>query len=306
MNKIAICIPTYRRPILLKKLLISLFACNIDKQYISDVTIIIVDNDHNKSAEIVINEIKHTYDETFELLYFNHSVKGLSNVRNEMFKKALEIGPDYILSIDDDEYVSNDWINQLMYTLVTNHGDIALGPVIPVLESDVSTYISSWFRYPMLPNLKRIKFFWTSSYIISVKFLLKHQLEFDIRFNTSGGEDTYFGVTALKKGAKIYWAKDAIAYETIPENRTKLKWLAKRCFNGAANYTYILKLENNYFGLLKKSIISILYLMSGIISLVLIPFPFRWKYWSILKISESFGGFAGLLSIQLHEYEKEE
>lgn len=305
MHKIAICIPTYKRPEMLKKLVLSIISCNLNKSLIREVSIIIIDNDASKSAESTVNQLKEIHKTEPEINYYSYPIKGLSNVRNELLKKALKLNPDFILGIDDDEYVSTEWINQLIITVITIKGDIALGPVIPMFENIVSPYISYWFKYPELSNFKQINFFWTSSYVICVKFLLNHELEFDKRFNTSGGEDTYFGVTALKRGARIYWARDAVAYETIPCKRTTLKWLIKRCFNGAANFTFILKLEKNYFGLLKKSFISIVYLLSGLISLVLIPFPLRWKYWGILKISESIGGFAGLFSIQLHEYAKD-
>lgn len=305
MYKVAICIPTYKRPEMLKKLVLSIISCNLNKVLIREVSIVIIDNDASKTAESTVNQLKEVHKTEPEINYYCYPVKGLSNVRNELLKKALKFSPDFILGIDDDEYVTTEWINQMLITIITNKGDIVMGPVIPMFEDIVSPYISYWFKYPKLSNSKQIKFFWTSSYIICVKFLLKHELEFDNRFNSSGGEDTFFGVTALKRGAKIYWAKDAVAYETIPCKRTTLKWLIKRCFNSAANFTFILKLEKNYFGLLKKFFISIVYLLSGIMSLVLILFPFSWKYWGILKISESIGGFAGLFSIQLHEYAKE-
>lgn len=305
MNKIAICIPTYKRPEMLKNLVLSIINCNLKKSLISEVSIIIMDNDPSKTAESTVNQLKEINSTSLTINYYSYPVKGLSNVRNELFNKALEFKPDYILGIDDDEYISSDWVTQLLISLNTTKGDISIGPVIPMFENTISPYISYWFKYPKLSNLQQIKFFWAGNYVICVKFLLKHELEFDMRFNTSGGEDSYFGVTALKKGAKIYWARDAVAYETIPYKRTTLKWLIKRCFNSAANFTFIFKLEKNYFGLLKKSFISIVYLLSGIMSLVLIPFPLRWKYWGILKISESIGGFAGLFSIQLHEYAKE-
>ena len=305
MNKIAICIPTYNRPEMLKKLVLSIINCDFSNSLISEVRIIIIDNDASKTAESTVDQLKEMHNHSHEINYYNYTLKGLSNVRNELFKRALEFNPDYILGIDDDEYVTTDWINQLLITINNNKGDIAIGPVIPRFENIVSPYISYWFKYRNLSNSKKIQFFWTGNYVICVKFLLKFKLEFDMRFNTSGGEDSYFGVTALKRGAKIYWAKDAVAYETIPYKRTNLRWLVKRCYNGAANYTFILKLEKNYFGLLKKFFISIVYLLSGIMSLVLILFPLRWKYWGILKISESIGGFAGLFSFQLHEYAKE-
>jgi succinoglycan biosynthesis protein ExoM len=127
-------------------------------------------------------------------------------------------------------------------------------------------------------------------------------LWFDKRFNFTGAEDSYFGVQLIKKGATFYWAAKAIVYETIPESRATLRWLIKRNYNGALTYAYILKLEKKHLLLLKKTLVSGTYFIIGSMALLALPFPFLWRYWGILKISEAVGGFAGLFSIHFHEY----
>ncbi len=305
MYNIVIGIPTFKRPKMLQKLILNIIECNINELLIKSINIIVVDNDIDKTAEPIVNELKDSYSDSCKLKYYNYPVKGLSNVRNELFIRALEYNPDYIVCIDDDEYPTSEWLNQLLITITTVKADIVQGPVIPVFESEVSPFISNWFKYKNLKNHQRVDFFWTGNFIISVKFLLEHKIKFDERFNFTGSEDSHFGVTALNSGANIYWASNAIVYETIPAKRAKLKWLIKRSYNGAITFGYILKLEKNYFGLLKKTFISITYFFVGTIALIVIPFPFRWKYWGILKISESMGGFAGLFGIRFHEYAKD-
>ena len=181
---------------------------------------------------------------------------------------------------------------------------MVLGPVIPEFEDIVSPYISYWFKYKNLKNFQKVDFFWTGNFIVCSDFLLKTKLKFDQRFNFTGSEDSYFGVTALRTGADICWANKAVVYETIPPKRAKLKWLIKRSYNGAITFTYIKKWKI-YFGLLIKTTISTAYFLTGSAALVLLLFPFRWKYWGILKISEGIGGFAGLFGIQFHEYAKD-
>jgi glycosyltransferase involved in cell wall biosynthesis len=302
MYNLAVCIPTYKRPLMLKKLLLSISGCHINEALIKDINIIVVDNDIDKTAEKIVKEFRDEYYGLHKLHYHNYPIKGLSHVRNEMFKKAIEFNTDYIVCIDDDEYATPDWLNQLILAATTIKAEIVIGPVIPIFENKVSPYLANWFKYPKLENYQRVNFFWTGNFIICTKFLLKHKLQFDERFNSTGSEDSYFGVTALNSGAKIYWANNAIAYESIPAKRAKLKWLIKRNYNGAINFTYRLKLEKNYFGLLKKILINIAYLFSGGVALIVTPLPLKWKYWGILKISEGIGGFAGLFGIQYHEY----
>lgn len=245
MHNIAICIPTYKRPLLLKKLIQSIFKSNISKTLINDVNIIVVDNDKERTAEVIINELKKGTAEIFKLYYFNYDKKGLANVRNELFKKALTFNPDYIIGIDDDEFVTPNWLNELLSAIITTHADIAIGPAIAVFEHKVSPYIAYWFKHPEIVDLQIINFFKTTNYVISVNFLVKQKIEFDKRFNTTGAEDSYFGVIALKNGAKVIYGAKAIVYETIPQKRASLNWLIKRKFRTAITYTYILMLEKN-------------------------------------------------------------
>jgi len=295
MFNIVICIPTYKRPQMLKKLLLSIIENNVNKALIKDINIIVIDNDVDKTAEKISQEVKKEFYEYHKLNYYNYPEKGLANVRNEMFERALEYNPDYIACIDDDEYASSDWINQLILTITSNNGEIAVGPVIKIIESKVSPYISYWFKTPNIDNNKKIEYFRTGNFIINVNFLQESKVKFDCKFNSTGGEDTHFGAKAIKQGANLFWAANAIVYETTPENRANINWLIKRRYTNANNYTYILFLEKKYTKLLKKICVNFIYLVLGLISLVILPFRFKFKYWGILKLAESIGSFAGLV-----------
>jgi succinoglycan biosynthesis protein ExoM len=305
MYKIVICIPTYRRPLLLKKLVRSISKCNIDASLIKDFTMIVVDNDEGKTAMPAINELKEELDSfANKITYVNYPLKGLANVRNELIRNALLLNPDYITFVDDDEYVSPEWLNELVKTITVNKADIVLGPVVSIIDNKVPGYVSCWHERQNYPNNTKLEFIRSGNLIIDTKSFLEKNVWFDTRFNTTGAEDVFFGSQMLKKGAKIYWAANAVAYEPVPESRTNLKWLMKRKYNGAANFTVILKLEKNYPALVKKALVNVAYFISGSLALLIVPFPIKNKYWSVVKISESIGGFAGLLNLQLHEYGK--
>ena len=302
MFKIAVCIPTYRRPALLKQLLVSIFENNVDTSIINEMDIIIVDNDKDKSAETVVNEINRDSVRLRKLIYYNYPVKGLSNVRNALLKQAFHLKPDFIIFIDDDEYVTADWANELIKSIVRNNADAARGPVIAELKENTSKYIARFFRRENYPDNSRIYRLTTGNLILRRESLERFNIWFDKRFNYTGAEDSFFGVQLMKKGATFYWAGKAIAYETIPESRATLSWLIKRYYNGASNYSYILKLEKKHLLLAKKTLVSGAYLLIGSVALLILPFPFLWRYWGILKISEAIGGFAGLFSIHFNEY----
>lgn len=302
MYNITICIPTYKRPIMLKKLIVSIIGCNLNKSLIKDVNIIIVDNDTCMTAESVVNELKNKIISPFRINYFVFPVKGLSNVRNELLRRALDLNTSFIVFIDDDEYPSPEWLNELVKTIVFNNGDMARGPVISVFDYNVSKYITYWFEHFNKEDDKNIKSIATNNLIIRTDALVNFQIWFDQRFNTTGGEDSYFGIQMIKKGAKMHWASNAIVYETIPENRSNIKYIIKKYYNGANIFTYNLKIEKLYLKLLKKTLTSFLYLFAGVFATCAVLIPIKRKYWGLIKISEGLGGFAGLFSLRYHGY----
>ena len=287
---------------MLNKLLVSIFENHTNMSLIDEMDIIIVDNDIDKSAEPVVNAINAGDSGMRKLIYCSYPLKGLSNVRNELLRQAFRLKPDFIIFIDDDEYVSSNWANELIMAIVRNNADAARGPVIAKLEVNTSRYIAWFFSRESYPDNCRLYTLATGNLILRSQSLENLNLWFDNRFNSTGSEDSFFGVQLMKKGAAIYWAANAIVYETIPESRATLGWLIKRYYNGALTYAYILKLEKKHLLLVKKTLVSGTYFIFGSIALLLLPFPFLWRYWGILKISEAMGGFAGLFSFHFHEY----
>ncbi len=302
MYKLVICIPTYKRPLMLEKLLRSLHHSRVDEEYVREIHIIIVDNDIDRSAEKVVNKLNKNENARYSLNYFNYPVKGLSYVRNKLLKLALELSPDYIVSCDDDQFVSIHWLNELISVIVRNNGDIALGPVIPIFESTTPNYIAHWYQRRNFQNNQQVEYFHSGGYIVSAKFLLMHNMNFDERFNTRGSEDTYFGLVAFKNGAKVFWAKEAIIYETVPKNRIGLFWIIKRRYRVAINFVYTLKIEGESIMLLKKTFISVAYIILGLIALPALLLPIKIRFWGILTVSEGIGGLAGIFNIRYDGY----
>lgn len=303
MYNLAICIPTYKRLDLLNSLIISILKCNIDKSLIEKVNIIVVDNDIDRSAEEIENNLSGSITGIFSLNYYNYPLKGLSNVRNELINKALLLNPDYLIFIDDDEYVTADWLSELVRVIVRNNGDMAIGPVVSVFDKRISRYISWWFRRPDYEDNTKVNYIRTGNLIINTQSLLKFNIRFDNRFNRTGSEDTYFGVQMIKKGATVFWAAKATAYEIVPASRINLKWLIKRKYRAATTVIFMRKLEKDYYGILRKIMGSFFYIISGIVALIILLFPVTKKYWGIIKLSEGIGGLAGLFNFKYNEYQ---
>ncbi len=289
---------------MLEKLILSIISCNVNKSLVKDFHIIIVDNDALRTAESVTNELTERFYDSYKIDYFNHPVKGISIVRNELIKQALLTNPDFIVFIDDDEYVTTEWLNELLKTIISNNADAARGPVLAVFDTVVSKYISCWFNRESYPDNFQLSTLTTGNLIIKRSSLQQYDVWFDNRFNIIGSGDSYFGIQLLKKGAKFFWSANAIVYETIPESRANISWLIKRIYRGASTFTYVLKLEKEYFKIFKKILISLIYIIGGIFALIILPIPVKKRYRGILMLSEGIGGLTGLFNILYLEYKK--
>lgn len=302
MNQLVIGIPTYKRPKMLEKLILSIYDSHIEQNLMSAIQIVVVDNDIERTAESIVLDLKTNCTQPFTIHYFNYQKKGLTHVRNEILEQSLKFNPHYIAFVDDDEFVTENWLNELLKTMIHNNADIVLGPNFPVFEKEVPEYLSRWFEVQNFESNTQMEFVESNNLLIKCKFLIDHNLRFDSRFDETGGEDTFFGVQALQKGARIFWSHDAIVYETIPEKRATLKWLMRRIYRSASTFTYILKLKKSYGMLIRKIVVSSLYLAFGIGCLMFLPFPSKHKYLGLLKVSEALGGFAGMINIRYKEY----
>lgn len=289
---------------MLEDLVQSIYACRIDQAVIGHVDIVIMDNDGDQSAASSAERLKEACVTPFQTHYFVHPRKGLAEVRNRILDKAREFSPDFVVFIDDDEIVSVEWLNELVNTILHTEGDFALGKVVPRFDADVSSSISTWFRHYRFGNHQAISLIDTNNLIIRTQFLEETRIRFDHRFNATGAEDTYFGVVALKSGASIFWAEDALAYERIPERRATLWWLTQRKYRGANSYVRILLLERSYPKLVRKAVSSVAYLVLGLASMPLVLLPTRFRYFGILKASEALGGLAGFVNLQYEEYSR--
>lgn len=302
MYKIVICIPTYKRPVSLRKLILSISECSINKSIIDEINLLIIDNDTELSAKKNVEELHTKFIDFFKIHYSGFQVKGLSYIRNELLRNAMQLNPDFIVFIDDDEYVTKEWLNSLMGAILTSNADAVRGPVLAVAEKPYPDNIWCWFNRENYSDGSRIYSLTTGNLILRRSSLEKYNVWFDKRFNLTGFEDSYFGIQMLKKKATIYWASQAVTYETIPESKANIKWLMLRNYNGAITYTIMLKIEREFLKIAIKLFLSILYIVGGFITLPSILFPLRRKYWGLLKISEGIGGIAGLLNIKFYEY----
>ena len=137
---VTIAVATYKRPILLEKLLISLKALVFVKNPNSDITIAIIDNDPEFSAREIVE--RHAADSPYPMEYFTEKLPGVTHVRNQALRLAAD--KDFLAFIDDDEMATPDWLDALLTTQSTTGATAVFGPVHPIYGQSPAPWIRDW------------------------------------------------------------------------------------------------------------------------------------------------------------------
>lgn len=217
---------TYLRPQGLARLLGSLAA--LDRPPGSEVSVIIVDNDPERSAESIATAGGAAGG--YEVTYLCEPARGISTARNTAVAAAVARGADAICFIDDDEWCEPDWLCQLVATAEATGADVVTGPVLPVFEQTPPTWVTrgGFFDRPRHEHNEPLDYATTSSVLISTRCFADRPAPFDIEFGLSGGSDTHLFAELLDDGFAIAWCDRAIVYETIPPTRVSISWMLRR------------------------------------------------------------------------------
>lgn len=207
-----------------------------------NVSFLVVENKDKPSLDEVIDTFRKDVSGT-EVTYFNKGTPGISTVRNAALNYAAEKDYDFLVFVDDDEWVEKDWLIKLLAERDRLNLDIIGSPVRPVpFEAELTLMqkvVWSGLKHSSLKSERKSR--WkcnsgqghtikiaTGSWMGRVKFFSETGLRFDHSYNLSGGEDWHLWAKAKGLGAKTGWACDAIVYEAVPTTRLTLSYHFRR------------------------------------------------------------------------------
>ncbi len=221
---IAIC--TYARQQLLAACLHSLDELRLPAQV--EVIVSVIDNSADESARVVVENQRCT--SRFTIDYVTEPRRGIPFARNRAIDHALEHNIDHLIFIDDDEYVSPQWLVELVAFSRAKRGEaIISGEVRSVVPGGVPDDISHLFtRERGARTGAQLDTCATNNVLIPMHLIRRHGLRFDESRPLAGGTDTMFFVTAALRGIEIYKCREALVYETVPLSRANLRWLSQR------------------------------------------------------------------------------
>ena len=220
---IAVCVCTYKRPELLKRLLRELAGQETGGLF--TYSVVVVDNDQVRSAENVVSDFAAT--STMPVTYFVEPVQNICMARNRAIENA---AGDSIVFIDDDEFPDKRWLLMLYKAAERDDVDGVLGPVKSHFDEKPPDWVigCKFFDRPGHPT--GFVMWWTEGRTGNV--LLKKRIfspgepPFDPSFHRGG--DTDFFRRMHLKGRVFIWCDEAVVYEVVPPSRWTRAFMLNR------------------------------------------------------------------------------
>jgi glycosyltransferase involved in cell wall biosynthesis len=287
-EQITVCICTYRRPHLLRRLLEEL--SRQETEGVFDFSIVVVDNDREESAKQVVTSF--TLTSPIETSYLREPTPNIAMARNKAVKNA---EGDYLAFIDDDEFPAKDWLLVMLSTCKVYGVAGVLGPVLPHFDAMPPRWLVKAGFYDRPRHETGFVLSWrearTGNVLIRRQVIEGMSEVFMPKFGT-GGEDQDFFRRMMGAGHIFIWCDEAPAYETVPPHRWERRFLLKRAL--LRGHTTLRHPENRLTNL-AKSLIAVPVYMLGLPIFLLVGHHHFMKY--LVRLFDHAGRLLALLKL---------
>ncbi len=239
---VCLCVPTFRRPDGLRKLLEHVERLN----YAGRVEIVVVDNDAEaRDGATVVESISSTF--RFRLTYIVEPRRGHTYAYNQAFAAACRAvpAPDYIAVLDDDEYPDPTWLTEMIQVALKYNAEIVGGPVFPIFDAPGHWLAKSGLYAPTRFATGPVAMIYGTGSMVIQRSTLEHYLDepFKHDYAFTGGGDEEFFFRCRRDGRSFAWADDAHVFETMPLSRTTVGYVLRRRFRKGTGAT---RVERNF------------------------------------------------------------
>jgi succinoglycan biosynthesis protein ExoM len=228
---ISVCLCTFKRPDLLKRLLDKLEGQITNGLFTYSISI--ADNDALKSAQAVA--AVQAAASSIEIVYGVEPRQNIALARNLALKNATG---GYIALIDDDEIPGKNWLRDLFEACRSFHVDGVLGPVRPYFEHVPPAWVikGKFFDRPTHATGYRLSAAETRSGNVLFKREIIEGLENPFRpeFGT-GSEDNDFFRRMIGQGRVFVWCREAAVDELVPPARCRRGYQIKKALLRGGN-----------------------------------------------------------------------
>ena len=210
------------------------------------VTFLVVDN----APDAPVRDLVEAFRERtgVDVRYVAEAEPGIPFARNRALDEAAAVDAEFVVFVDDDEFVEPDWLVRLLAHQQREKSHLVGAPVrlapqqaAGFLDRLVERGVRKRYERKEAKNAKRRRegrdggvTIITNNWLGDLNWMRSVGLRFDIGLRYSGGSDTALYHKAKSLGAKSSWCPDAIVYETIPPERMSLGYQYRRARDQAA------------------------------------------------------------------------
>jgi succinoglycan biosynthesis protein ExoM len=231
---IDICVCTFRRVHIADTLR---SVARIDRQSGWNIHVIVADNDEEPSAQDLV---EFTAKETgLSLTYIHAPACNISIARNACLDASTA---PFMAFIDDDELVTEGWLESLVSKMESSGADVVLGQVRAIYGPDTPDWVRQGDFHSNEPVRTGGKIVTGASNNVLIRKSSPsvNGKRFRKDFGKTGGEDTVYFSEIYKAGGLIEYAPQAIVTEIVPPNRASFIWLLKRRFRFGQTHARLL------------------------------------------------------------------
>ena len=221
---ISVCICSYKRPEMLRKLLGELRRLETDDRF--TFSVVISDNDPEESGRVVVEDVLSDYPVRID--YVTEPRRSISHARNAALAKATG---EAIAFIDDDEWPQPGWLINHLSALQRPGVAGVLGPVRPHFDQPPPDWVIRG-RFCERPE-HETGFVMPWQECRTGNVLFKRQILNGIdpvflpEFGTAGGDVNFFW-RMMQNGHRFIWCNEAVVYEVVPPSRWRRR-SARQC-----------------------------------------------------------------------------
>jgi succinoglycan biosynthesis protein ExoM len=292
-DSVVICIPTFRRPKMLARLLDAIARLETS----ASVCVVVADNDAEKHAGLDLCRQLRGY--RWPLMAVVAQKRGIAQVRNVLIAEALKTTAGFVAMIDDDEWPEPGWIDAFLKSARETGADVLGGSIL--FGKDSRTEGHGDIRHPSGP-LAMLE--GAGNLLIRRTVLEEMQAPwFDPAFGLSGGEDREFFVRLSRAGKRFAWADKARAHGDVPETRASLSWLLRRAYSvGNSDMLVLLKYRPGPARLaVEMAKILAALLLSPLAAVILVASPNR-RALALQKLFRACGKLSAMAGRRYNEY----
>jgi succinoglycan biosynthesis protein ExoM len=223
IKHISVCVCTYKRPTLLKKLLLMLADQNTEGLF--TYAIIVADNDQLGSAASIVQEV--SAGTKVKIRYCLEPRQNIALARNRAVENS---HGEFLAFIDDDEFPIKDWLLELFKTCERYGVAGVLGPVKRHFDEKPPEWMARSSFYERADHPTGFVLGWREARTGNV--LLRRELFADgmdpFRPEFRAGEDQDFFRRKMDQGLVFIWCNDAVVHEAVPPIRWKRTYMLRR------------------------------------------------------------------------------